>query len=326
MEMKAIHVTAIGGPEVLKLVEIPTPEPVAGTVRVRNRAVAINFHDIQARRSGEPGLAPPFVPGTDFAGVVDALGEGVEGVALGDRILGINTHGAYAEASLVPAAIATPVPEDVSFEQAAACPVAGLTAYFLIHDNGVGADTTVVAHAAAGSVGCFLGGLLRPTRATSIGLVSTDEKAEVARRAGWGRVINYRREDPVTRVKEITGGRGADLVLDSVAGPKFARSFEMTAAGGTVVLFGNAAGPPPPSALAEPFLGSRRNLGLRTYFLGTTLATELHRVPGAYGALFDALRSGAVHLPMEKVPLEDAGDAHARIESQQTVGKVILVP
>jgi len=324
--MRAIHVTGQGGPEVMSTVEMPEPEPGPGMIRIANRAIAINFHDIQSRRHGEPGLAHPYVPGTDFAGTIDALGTGVEGFALGERILGIQVSGAYAEKTLVPAFLATRIPDGVSFEEAASCPVAGLTAFFLTRDNGVRAGTAVVAHAAAGSVGCFLGALLRDADALSIGLVSSAAKAEVARAAGFRHVIDYRKEDVLARVREITGGRGADLVLDSVAGPQMARSFEMLRPGGTVVLFGHAAGDPPPEAILSTFLTSGRNLGLRTYFLGTTLANELARIPDAYAALFDLFRRRAIHLPMERLPLASAADAHARIEGQQTVGKVLLLP
>jgi len=324
--MKAMHVTAQGGPEVLRLVEVAEPAPGPGMLRLANRAVAVNFHDIQSRRHGEPGLSTPYVPGTDFAGTVDALGEGVDGFAIGDRVLGIQVSGAYAEKTLLPAMLATRIPADVSFEQAASCPVAGLTAYFLTHDNGVRDGTAVVAHAAAGSVGCFLGAQLRERGALSIGLVSSPAKAEVALQAGFRHAIDYRSEDVVGRVRELTGGRGADLVLDSVAGPGMARSFEMLRPGGTVVLYGHAAGDPPPAAILETFLRSGRNLGLRTYFLGTTLATELARIPAAYDALFGLFRGRALQLPIERVPLAEAADAHRRIESQQTVGKVILLP
>jgi NADPH2:quinone reductase len=324
--MKAIHVTGQGGPEVMRLAEVPEPLPGPGMLRIANRAVAVNFHDIQSRRHGEPGLNAPYVPGTDFAGVVDALGDGVQGFDVGDRVLGIQVSGAYAERTLVPAVLATRIPDDVTFEEAASCPVAGLTAYFLVHDNGVRAGTTVVAHAAAGSVGCFLGALLREAGATSIGLVSSAAKAEVAQRAGFRHAIDYRREDVLARVRELTGGRGVDLVLDSVAGPGMARSFEVLRPGGTVVLYGRAAGDPAPEAILETFLRSGRNLGLRTYFLGTTLATELARVPAAYGALFDLFRRRAIHLPLERLPLAEAAEAHRRIEAQATVGKLILVP
>jgi NADPH2:quinone reductase len=324
--MRAIHVTAVGGPEVLKTVEVPEPEVAPGTLRVRNRAIAINFHDIQGRRRGEPGQSHPYIPGTDFAGEVDAIGAGVRGFKVGDRVLGINVAGAYAEKSVVPAMLAVPIPDQVSYEQAAACPVAGLTSYFMIRDLGVGNEMNVVVHAAAGSVGCFMGGLLREIGAPCIGLVSTAEKAEVARRAGYTHVINYRQEDPVARVRQLSAGAGADVVYDSVAGPEFARSFEMCRAGGTVVLFGRAAGDPPREVIDSAFLGAARNLGLRTYFLGTTIFSNPPALHEAYAKLFGGLAGGTIFLPIETLPLEQAADAHARIETQQTVGKVILLP
>jgi NADPH2:quinone reductase len=324
--MKAIQYDKLGGPEVLQVVTLPVPEPPPGFIRVRNHAVAINFHDINTRRGDEPDVELPIVPGTDYAGVVDAVGEGVDHLKLGDRVLCINTSGAYAEYSLAFGPMTIPIPADLSFEQAAACPVAGLTAYFLSHQVvRVQSGTTVVTHAAAGSVGCFLGGLLREVGATSIGLVSSDEKAEVAKRAGHTHLINYRREDPVARVRELTGGSGAEVVYDSVAGPNFQRSVDMTAAEGTIILFGHAAGDPPMEAI-KYWLRSGRNLGLRTYFLGTTIANHMDQIPVAYDALFGGLMSGKINLPMETMPLEKAANAHARIEAQQTVGKVILKP
>ena len=324
--MKAVQMTRIGGPEVLQVVDVPEPQPGPGFVRIRNRAIAINFHDINTRRGDEPDVELPMIMGSDFAGVIDAIGEGVDGLKVGDRILGINMGGAYAEATLVMAPLAIPIPAGLSFELAAACPVAGLTAYFMTHQIvGVTATMTVVVHAAAGSVGCFMGGLLRQIGATSIGLVSSDAKAEVARRAGYTHVVNYRREDAVARVRALTGGDGAHVVYDSVAGPHFQRSFDMTAVDGTVVLFGHAAGDPPPQSLTY-WLRSGRNIALRTYFLGTTIQTHMPQIPNAYACLFEGLMSGAIQLPIETMPLVDAAKAHARIEQQQTVGKVILVP
>ncbi|HTF35584.1 MAG TPA: zinc-binding dehydrogenase [Myxococcota bacterium] len=324
--MRAIHVTGSGGPEVLKLVEVPEPVPPAGTVRICNRAVAINFHDIQTRRHGETGLTPPFIPGTDFAGLVDAVGAGVQQFRVGDRVLGIHLHGAYAEKSIALAALAVQIPGAVTFEQAAACPVAGLTAYFLVHDLRAGRGTTALVHAAGGSVGCFLGGLLRERGATAIGLVSSPRKAQVAQAAGYAHTIDYRREDVIARVRELTGGRGVDLVYDSVAGPHFARSFEACAPEGTVVLFGTAAGEPPLEALATGFLTSRRNLGLRTYFLGSTIEHRLAEIPKAFAALFEGLATGTLRVPIETLPLAEAAAAQGRIERQETVGKLVLVP
>jgi NADPH2:quinone reductase len=323
--MKAVHMTAIGGPEVLRVVEVAEPQPGPGFVRLRNRAIAVNFHDINTRRGDEPDVPLPMIPGSDFAGVVDAVGEGVEHIRAGDRILGINTGGAYAEATLAMAPLAVPIPDGLSFELAAACPVAGLTAYFMTHQvQTIGRGDAIVVHAAAGSVGCFVGGLLRQLGATSIGLVSSDAKAAVARRAGYTHVVNYRTEDAVARVQALTNG-GARTVYDSVAGPQFRRSIDMTAVDGTVVLFGHAAGDPPPESLTY-WLRSRRNIALRTYFLGATIQAHLGDIPAAYGRLFDGLLSGAIHLPIETMPLTEAARAHARIEQQQTVGKVILVP
>ncbi|MBI4517836.1 MAG: zinc-binding dehydrogenase [Deltaproteobacteria bacterium] len=324
--MQAIQYDRLGGPEVMRVVELPVPEPLPGFVRVRNHAIAVNFHDINTRRGDEPDVALPVTPGTDFAGVVDAVGEGVEHLKVGDRVLCINTDGAYAEFALAFSAIAVPIPDGLSFAQAAACPVAGLTAYFLAKQIcQVTPDTVVLTHAAAGSVGCFLGGLLRQIGATGIGLVSSDEKAAVALRAGHTHVINYRREDPLARVRQLTDGRGADVVYDSVAGPNFQRTVDMTATEGTIVLFGHAAGDPPAAAI-NYWLHSGRNLALRTYFLGTTIQAHMEQIAGVYGALFDGLMSGAIALPIETMALRDAAKAHARIESQQTFGKIILTP
>ncbi len=324
--MKAVRISRIGGPEVLEIAEVPEPQPGPGFVRVANRAIGVNFHDINVRRGDEADTVLPVIPGTDFAGIVDAIGDGVEGIQLGARVVGIHTHGAYAEKSLVLAPLAVPIPDTLTFEQAAACPVAGLTAYFLAHQVvRIAPGTRVVAHAAAGSVGCFLGGLLRALGAFGIGLVSSDEKAEIARKAGYAHVVNYRALDPVGAVRELTGSTGADVVFDSVAGPAFTRSIEMAAVDGTVVLFGRAAGEPPAHAF-EIWLRSRRNIAIRTYFLGTTLQAHLDAVPAAFQTLFDGLLSGTIFLPLETLHLEAAPSAHARIEAQQTVGKVILRP
>jgi NADPH2:quinone reductase len=324
--MRAVQMTRIGGPEVLQVVDVPEPQAEAGFVRVRNRAIAVNFHDINTRRGNEPEIKLPAILGTDFAGIVDAVGDGVEHIKVGERILGINIGGAYAEASLVMAALGIPIPAGLSFGQAAACPVPGLTAYFLTRQVvPVTSGMTVVVHAAAGAVGCFMGGLLRQLGATSIGLVSSDAKGDVARRAGYTHVVNYRVDDPIARVRQLTGGDGAHVVYDSVAGPQFQRSFDMAAIEGTVILFGHAAGDPPRASL-QYWLQSRRNLGLRTYFLGATMQAHLEMIPAAYDHLFQGLMSGAIYLPIETMPLADAAKAQARIEQQQTVGKIILTP
>ena len=202
--------------------------------------------------------------------------------------------------------------------------MAGLTAHFLLSDNHVGPDTTVVSYAGAGSVGCFVGGIARQIGCTSIALVSTEEKTEVARQAGHTHVVNYRAEDPLEAVRRLTGG-GADLVLDSVGGPDFERSFDMCGVDGTVVLFGHAAGDPSPQALLS-FMGKGKNLGLRFFFLGTTIAARLPEIAPAFESLFALFQQGAIALPIARMPLAEVVEAHRRIEAQETFGKVILIP
>lgn len=323
--MRMVHMTAVGGPEVLQVVDVPEPTPEYGEVRVKNQAIAVNFHDINERRGQGETPALPAAVGTDFAGYVDVLGEGVTHLQEGDPVVGITARGAYAEKTCTMAMLAMPIPDGVTFEQAAACPVAGLTAHFLLADHHVAADTTIVVHAAAGSVGCFMGALVKQIGCTSIGLVSTAAKAEAARTAGHTHVVNYREADPVSAVGDLTDGRGADVVYDSVAGPNFLRSFDMLAIGGRVVLFGHAAGDPP----AEHFtawLAGNRNLGLHQFFLGTVLGNRMMELAPAYTRLFDAFKAEEIHLPMTMLPLNDVSEAHRRIEAQETVGKVILAP
>jgi NADPH2:quinone reductase len=322
--MKLVHMTAVGGPEVLKLVDVEEPEPGPGEVRVASEAIAINFHEINERRG--MGHAPelPAAMGSDFAGRIDAVGEGVEHLKVGDRVVGMVPRGAYAEKTCLPGALAVPIPEGVTSDQAASCPVAGLTAHFLLRDNHVGPDTTVVTYAGAGSVGCFVGGIARQIGCTTIALVSTGEKAEIARQAGHAHVVNYREEDPLAAVGRLTSG-GADLVLDSVGGPDFERSFDMCGVDGTVVLFGHAAGDPSPETLLS-FLRKGKNLGLRFFFLGTTIAARLPEIAPAYESLFAGFTSGTICLPISRMPLAEVAEAHRRIEAQETFGKVVLQP
>ena len=323
--MKMVHMTAVGGPEVLELVDVEEPKPGPGDVRVANRAIAINFHEINERRGQGHTPQLPAPMGSDFAGTIDEVGAGVEHLKVGDRVVGMTLRGAYAEKTCAPAVIAIPIPDGVTEEQAASCPVAGLTAHFLLHDNHVGPHTTVVAYAGAGSVGCFIGGIGRRIGCTTIALVSTRDKAEIATRAGYTHVVVYRDQDPVAAVERLTGGAGADLVLDSVGGSKFEQSYDLCGADGTVVLFGHAAGDPSPALLLS-FLGKGRNLGLRHYFLGTTLATRLGEIPAAFASLFAAFKNGDLYLPITRMPLAEVREAHRRIEAQETVGKIILQP
>jgi NADPH2:quinone reductase len=323
--MKMVHMTAVGGPEVLELVDVEEPTAGPGEIRVANQAIAINFHEINERRGQGETPALPAPLGSDFAGPIDQVGGGVEQLKVGDRVVAMAMRGAYAEKTCAPAALAFAVPDGVTTEQAASCPVAGLTAYFLLHDNHVGPDTTVVAHAGAGSVGCFVAGLGKRIGCTTIALVSTEEKAEIAKKAGYTHVVVYRKEDPVAAIGRLTNGGGADLVLDSVGGPSFEQSYEMCGVDGTVVLFGHAAGDPSQEALLS-FMGKGKNLGLRVYFLPSTMFARMPELATAYQTLFAGFQAGDIHLPIARMPLAEVREAHRRIEAQETVGKVILQP
>jgi NADPH2:quinone reductase len=323
--MKMVHMTAVGGPEVLKLVEVEEPAAGPGAIRVASQAIAINFHEINERRGQGQTPELPASMGSDFAGPIDQVGEGVEQFNVGDRVVAMAMRGAYAEKTCTPAALAFSIPDGVTTEQAASCPVAGLTAYFLLHDNHVGPETTVVAHAGAGSVGCFVAGLGKRIGCTTIALVSTEEKAEIAKKAGYSHVVVYRKEDAVAAISRLTNGRGADLVLDSVGGPDFEKSYEMCGVDGTVVLFGHAAGDPSQEALLS-FMGKGKNLGLRVYFLPSTMFARMSELATAYQSLFAGFQDGDIYLPITRMPLADVQEAHRRIEAQETVGKVILQP
>ncbi len=325
--MRAIHVTAIGGPEVLKAVEVPEPEVAPGTLRVRNRAIGINFHDVQSRRRGARGQTHPFIPGTDFAGEVDAVGEGVEGFAEGDRVLGINVAGAYAEKSVVPAVLAVPIPERISYEQAAACPVAGLTACFMIRDHGVGEATNVVVHAAAGSVGCFLGGLLaQKTRAlhrpgldggegggrSPCGLSPRDQLPPGRpRRAGPADHSQCRGR----RGLRFGGGTRIRAQLRDVPGRRHGRA---CSAGRRGIRLGRCWTRPssavPAISDCAPISSVRFSSRIPSRF-----AAPMRRSSMAWPA-------APSFSPSRRFPWKRAADAHARIEGQQTVGKIVLLP
>ena len=326
---------AFGGSDVLELCDVPVPRLEPGSLLVRTTAIGVNFHDIESRRGPEPGIPVPGVPGSDVVGVVEKVGAGVQGFSPGQRVVGVTRGGAYAELTVVPARCAAVVPDRVSDVLAASVPVAGLTAWLLLQDL-LTADKSsedgpsrraVVAYAAAGGVGCWLGGLLRNTPVSTVGVVSAG-KVDVALRAGYDEVV-VRGAAPglVAGVQRATRWRGgADLVLDPVAGPDFAQSFELLRPGGTVVLFGRAGGPPAVDGLAAAFLDARRDTALRTFFLTRALLTRMAAVPAALAFLLEGLDRGDVRMPVTEFPLADAAKAQDLISSGVTTGKLVLRP
>ena len=321
---RAVVATAHGGPEVLSFEEWPVGEPAPGELRVRQRAIGVNFVDIY-QRTGLYPTSPPFVAGNEGAGEVVAVGDGVTKFRPGDRIAYQGTPGAYAEERLMPAEKAVALPEAISFEDAAAVMLKGLTAYFLLHRTfPVRPGHTILFHAAAGGVGLIACQWAKSIGATVIGTIGSDEKAELARANGCDHTINYRREDFAARVREMTEGVGVEVVYDGNGKDTFEGSLDSLRPLGMLVSFGNASGP-----VAIPDLGILARKG--SLFLtrptgGHYYAKRSDLLTGA-AALFAAMQAGVVKpLIGQRFPLADAAEAHRALADRRTVGSTILLP
>ncbi|MEU3351630.1 zinc-binding dehydrogenase [Streptomyces sp. NPDC037389] len=330
--MRALIQTGVGDVGVLKLTDTPAPTARGGQLLVRTTAIGLNFHDVEDRRRIATGLTFPVVPGTDVVGVVEDVGPGAEGFAVGDRVVALVRSGGFAEYAVIRAQMAARLPDGLDDATAASIPTAGLTAWFLARDHVPDGTGPVVAHAAAGGVGHWLGALLPPRAPHTIGIVSSPRKAELARQAGYRHVIDRSAidrsagNDLVRAVRRATGGYGASVVLDPVAGPRFADSFRMLHPGGHVVLYGRAAGNPELTGLPTAFLDARRNLGLHTWYLGRAVTLHARSVGPALAELAGVLADGRVRMPVTELPLSEVRHGHTLLESGATVGKVVFRP
>lgn len=323
MKTKAIRIHKTGGPEVLAYEEIDLAEPGAGEIRVRNKAIGLNFIETYFR-SGLYPVPLPFVLGSEAAGVVDAVGSGVTNMKAGDRVA-YNHGGAYAEFTNVPAARALPIPAGVSDEAAASLLLKGATAeYLLFRTFRVEKGQTILWHAAAGGVGLIATQWAKHIGATVIGTVGSEDKAAIARAHGCDHVINYRTENVVERVKEITGGRKVPVVYDGVGKDTFEMSLDCLAPRGLLVSFGNASGPV--TGVNLGILSQKGSL----YVTRPTLATYAGAAKdyaeiGAH--VFDTVAKGAVKIEIgQRYRLADAADAHRDLEARKTTGATVLVP
>jgi len=320
--MKAIRVDAYGGPEVLRLQEVDTPQPGPGQARIAVAAAGLNFVDIYIRRGDYTTLTPPFTPGFEGAGVVDAIGEGVETVKVGDRVAYTGQPGAYAEAQVVQADSLLPLPPELTFEQGAAIPLQGLTAHYLLHEyRRIRPGETVLIHAAAGGMGLLLVQWAKHLGATVLGTVSTEQKAQAAKEAGADHLILYTQQDWVAETKRLTGGIGAHLIIDGVGKTTFTGDLEAAAVRGNIVLYGAASGSADPFA---PNILQRRSLTVSGGMLGNyTLTREelLHRAKD----LMDGISEGWLKLNIHQtLPLAEAAAAHRLLEDRQSIGKIVL--
>ncbi|WP_374242102.1 quinone oxidoreductase [Zoogloea sp.] len=314
-----------GGPDVLQWVEAPLDAPAAGEVQVRHRAVGVNFIDTY-HRSGLYPVPLPSGLGQEAAGVVEAVGEGVSEFLPGDRVAYAGGPvGAYSDVRNIAAAELVKLPEALSFEQGAAVMMQGLTAQYLLRRTyRVQPGDTLLIHAAAGGVGLIVCQWAKALGATVIGTVSSDEKAELARRHGCDHTIVTSREKVSQRVRELTAGEGVAVVYDSVGKDTFFDSLACLRPLGMMVSFGNASGPVPafePSLLMK--MGSLF-LTRPTLFHYTQRRADLLAMAGE---LFDVVASGQVRISVnQRYPLRDAALAHAALEARRTTGSTVLIP
>ncbi len=322
--MKAIQIHATGGPEALQLADVPIPQPGPGQVLIRVEAVGINFIEIYFRK-GVYKAALPLTPGSEAAGTVEELGPGVTGFAPGDPVASVSVAGSYAEYALVPAAQLVKVPQGLSMEQAAAAMLQGMTAHYLSHSTfPLKAGDTALVHAGAGGVGLLLTQVAARLGARVITTVSTRAKAELSREAGASEVILYTEQDFEAEVKRLTGGRGVDVVYDSVGKTTFEGSLNCLRPRGLLALFGASSGPVAPFDLTQ--LSGKGSLFITRPTLWHYLATRAELEERASDVLGWAAR-GELKLRTEHLyPLAEAAQAQTDLEARKTTGKVLLVP
>jgi NADPH:quinone reductase len=324
--MRAIVMTATGGPAVLTLAELDAAKPGPGQVAVAVEYSGVNYHDVYVRS----GLYPkplPYTPGIEGAGVVAAVGPGVDDVwngelSEGDRVAWVNQPGGYAESVVLPADRVVRVPDDVELELAAGGLLQGMTTHYLTHDTyAVGPGDTVLVHAAAGGMGLLLTQIAHGLGARVIGTVSSAAKAELARAAGADDIVDYRHEPVASRVRELTGGRGVDVVYDGVGAPTFEGSLASLRPRGVLAAYGQAGGVPGPvDVLALRDAGS---VYLTRPDLNHHIASTSDLRDRA-DAVFTLLRDGLRVRVGGRYPLGEAGRAHADLESRATTGKLLL--
>lgn len=320
----AMRVHEHGGPEYLRWEEVQVGAPGEGQVRVRNTAVGLNFVDTY-QRSGLYPMQLPFTPGSEGAGVVEAVGPKVRDFKVGDRVAYASPVGAYAEVLLRPAARLVRIPSGIDDRTAAAMMLKGLTAQYLIRRTyRVKKGDTILMHAAAGGVGLILCQWAKALGATVIGTVGSDEKAPLAKKAGCKHVIVTSREKFVARVKEITQGKGVPVVYDGVGKDTFMDSLDCLAPLGMMVSFGNASGAV--TQFNPGVLAQKGSLFLTRPTLNTYAAAREDLVKGA-SELFAVVKSGKVKISINQTyPLRDAGQAQRDLESRKTTGSTILIP
>ena len=319
--MKAIQIATAGGPEVLKLAELPDPQAVAGEAVVKIHCAGLNYIDIYQRKGVYPKKLP-YIPGLEASGVVESIAPDVTTVQVGDRVAYSSQPGAYAEKCAVTADSLVKLPDDVTFEQGAAYPLQGMTAHYLLHEfHNINTGDIVVIHAAAGGMGLLLTQWAKHLGARVIGTTSTEEKALIAKDAGADNVIVYTQEDWVEMVDRLTAGAGADVIIDGVGKTTFPGDLLAAKVRGKIVIFGSASGPADPIGPNEL---QKRSITVCGGSLFNYLLTR-EELEMRANAVLTAVRAGWLKLRIEHAfPLAEAAQAHELLESRKSVGKIIL--
>jgi NADPH:quinone reductase len=322
--MKAIQISRTGGPEVMELADLPVPQAKSNEAVVKIKAAGVNFIDVY-NREGRYKAPLPLVLGQEGAGVVTAVGSGVHDLAVGDPVAYSSVLGSYAEYAAVPADRLVKIPAGVGERDAAAAMLQGMTAHYLSHDTyPLKKGETALIHAAAGGVGLLLVQMAHNLGVHVIATVSTEAKAALARAAGADDVILYTQSDFEAETKRLTGGKGVDVVYDSVGKTTFDKGLNLLRPRGMMVLFGGSSGAVAPF---DPLvLTQKGSLFLTRPSLGNYIASSQELQQRA-GAVFAMIRDGKLRLRIEHVyPLAEAQQAHRDLESRKTTGKLLLLP
>ncbi|MFN7982073.1 MAG: quinone oxidoreductase [Vicinamibacterales bacterium] len=320
--MKAVVVDNYGGPEAMVIREVPMPEPGPTDVVIKVAASGVNFIDVYFR-TGLYKMPTPVALGSEAAGTVDAVGADVQDLKPGDRVAYAMVRGSYAEYAKVPAAQVVKIPDSVSFEQAAAVMLQGMTAHYLTRSTfALASGDSCLVHAAAGGTGALIVQMAKGVGATVIGTVSTPEKAAIATAAGADHIIYYTEQDFAVETRRLTGGRGVDVVYDGVGKTTFDKSLDSLRVRGMLVLFGASSGPVPP--FDPSILNPKGSLFLTRPSLGHHIADRRELVWRA-GDVLDMVGKGTLRVKIdERFPLERVADAHRVLEGRKTTGKLIV--
>jgi NADPH2:quinone reductase len=322
--MKAIVADPTGGPENLVYMDLPTPEPGEGEALVKLEAIGVNFVDVYYRMGLYKAPESPVRLGNEGAGTIVAVGKGVD-LPLGQRVAYAMTRGSYAEYAVAPVKSLVPLPDGVSFDDAAGVILQGLTAHYLAYSTyALKAGETCLVHAAAGGVGLLLVQIAKNLGATVIGTVSTQAKAELVKEHGADEVILYTEQDFVAETKRITGGKGVSVVYDSVGKTTFYNSLDCLKPRGMMALFGQSSGPV--GGVDPQILNQKGSLFLTRPGLGNYIS-EAGELQWRAGSLFQWIAEGKLQLRIHKTyRLEQAAEAHRDLEARRTTGKLLLKP